>query len=176
MLAVPYVRGYSIKTKKWLWFYVDQVEPIKFADNAFASLVLPSQQKSLIRAFVESQVKFKDDFDDVIAGKGRGMIMLLSGPPGVGKTLTSESVAEDMRVPLYMMSAGDLGLDPSGIEESLNLVLDMVGRWNAVLLLDEADVFLEARSSNDLERNKMVSIFLRVLVNRPPTPVPRHDS
>lgn len=45
------------------------------------------------------------------------------------------------------MSAGDLGLDPSGIEDSLNLVLDMVSKWNAVLLLDEADVFLEARSS-----------------------------
>lgn len=42
--------------------------------------------------------------------------MLLAGPPGVGKTLTSESVAEDMHVPLYCMSAGDLGLDPSGIE------------------------------------------------------------
>ena len=102
LLAVPYVRGYAIKTKKWLWFYVDQVEEIKFATNAFASLVLPTRQKSLIRAFVESQVKYKDDFDDVIAGKGRGMIMLLAGPPGVGKTLTSESVAEDMRVPLYM--------------------------------------------------------------------------
>lgn len=168
LLAVPYVRGYAIKTKKWLWFYVDQIEEIKFAENAFSSLVLPSEEKMLIRAFVESQVKYKDDFDDIIAGKGRGMIMLLSGPPGVGKTLTSESVAEDMRVPLYMMSAGDLGLDPSGIEESLNLVLVMVSKWNAVLLLDEADVFLEARSSNDLERNKMVSIFLRVLVS-PPT-------
>ena len=102
LLAVPYVRGYAIKTKKWLWFYVDQVEEIKFAENAFASLVLPKEQKSLIRAFVESQVKYKDDFDDIISGKGRGMIMLLAGPPGVGKTLTSESVAEDMRVPLYM--------------------------------------------------------------------------
>jgi len=163
LLAVPYVRGYAIKAKKWLWFFVDQIEPIKFAENAFASLVLPAEQKTLIRAFVESQVKYKDTFDDVIAGKGRGMIMLLAGPPGVGKTLTSESVAEDMRVPLYMMSAGDLGLDPSDIEESLSLVLDMVSKWNAVLLLDEADVFLEARSTHDLERNKMVSIFLRVL-------------
>jgi hypothetical protein len=59
LIAVPYVRGYAIKTKKWLWFYVDQVEEIKFAENAFASLVLPTQQKSLIRAFVESQVKYK---------------------------------------------------------------------------------------------------------------------
>lgn len=45
-------------------------------------------------------------FDDVVAGKGRGIILLLCGPPGVGKTLTAESVAEEMKVPLYMMSAG----------------------------------------------------------------------
>lgn len=68
-----------------------------------------------------------------------------------------------MNVPLYMMSAGDLGLNPSGIEDALNTVMDMVAKWNAVLLLDEADVFLEARSTHDLERNKLVSIFLRIL-------------
>lgn len=32
-----------------------------------------------------------------------------------------------------------------------------------MLLLDEADVFLEARSSNSLERNELVAIFLRQL-------------
>ena len=163
LLAVPYVRGYALKNKKWFIMFVDQIAPIKFSDNAFASLVLPNEQKELIMAFVESQVKYKNTFDDVIEGKGRGMIMLLSGPPGVGKTLTAESVAENMRVPLYMMSAGDLGLDPAGIEESLDTIMEMVAKWNAVLLLDEADVFLEARSTSDLERNKMVSIFLRVL-------------
>jgi hypothetical protein len=163
LLAVPYVRGYALKNKKWFILFVDQIKPINFSDNAFQSLVLPNEQKDLILAFVESQVKHKNEFDDIIEGKGRGMIMLLSGPPGVGKTLTAESVAENMRVPLYMMSAGDLGLDPAGIEESLNTILDMVAKWNAVLLLDEADVFLEARSTSDLERNKMVSIFLRVL-------------
>ena len=163
LLAVPYVRGYALKNKKWFILFVDQIMPIKFSDNAFQSLVLPNEQKDLILAFVESQVKHKNEFDDIIEGKGRGMIMLLSGPPGVGKTLTAESVAENMRVPLYMMSAGDLGLDPASIEESLNTILDMVAKWNAVLLLDEADVFLEARSTSDLERNKMVSIFLRVL-------------
>jgi ATPase family associated with various cellular activities (AAA) len=163
LLAVPYVRGYALKKKKWFVLFVDQIIPIKFSDNAFQSLVMPNEKKDLILAFVESQVKHKDEFDDIIEGKGRGLIMLLSGPPGVGKTLTAESVAENMRVPLYMMSAGDLGLDPAGIEESLNTILEMVAKWNAVLLLDEADVFLEARSTSDLERNKLVSIFLRVL-------------
>jgi len=89
--------------------------------------------------------------------------MLLSGPPGVGKTLTAESVAEEMRAPLYTISAGDLGTEPQGVEAALGNILEMNTKWNAVLLLDEADVFLEARSAHDLERNKMVSIFLRLL-------------
>jgi SpoVK/Ycf46/Vps4 family AAA+-type ATPase len=68
-----------------------------------------------------------------------------------------------MKTPLYMMSAGDLGLDASEVEHKLQRVLDMCTRWNAILLLDEADVFLEERSLHELERNKLVSIFLRVL-------------
>ena len=62
-----------------------------------------------------------------------------------------------MRAPLYMMSAGDLGVDSSTVETSLSNVLEMCTKWNAVLLLDEADVFLEQRSAHDLERNKLVS-------------------
>jgi SpoVK/Ycf46/Vps4 family AAA+-type ATPase len=91
------------------------------------------------------------------------MIILLCGPPGVGKTLTAESVAEEMKVPLFCMSAGDLGLDPSKVEAKLQDILEMCTRWHSVLLLDEADVFLEQRSLHELERNKLVSIFLRVL-------------
>jgi len=92
-----------------------------------------------------------------------GIILLLCGPPGVGKTLTAESVAEEMKVPLFMMSAGDLGLDPRHVESKLQGILDMCTRWGAILLLDEADVFLEQRSLHELERNKLVSVFLRVL-------------
>ena len=62
----------------------------------------------------------KQCFDDFIQGKGRGIIKLSSSPPGVGKTLIAESVAETIRVPLYIMSAGDLGTDPSSVEESFS--------------------------------------------------------
>jgi SpoVK/Ycf46/Vps4 family AAA+-type ATPase len=68
-----------------------------------------------------------------------------------------------MKVPLYTMSAGDLGTEPSKVESNLKSILEMSAKWDAVLLLDEADVFLEARSTHDLERNKLVSIFLRLL-------------
>lgn len=157
------LRGYALRSKRWLSFLVESVSEIVFNSQAFDSLVLPENQKELILAFAESQVKYKENFDDVISGKGKGIIMLLSGGPGIGKTLTAESVAENMKVPLYMMSAGDLGIKSSEVEGSLSTILEMVAKWNAVLLLDECDVFLEARSAHDLERNKIVSIFLRTL-------------
>ncbi|CAF3585041.1 hypothetical protein FGSG_05940 [Fusarium graminearum PH-1] len=163
IMTSPIVRGYALKNKRWMEFYIDDVTDVKFNDQAFDSLVLPEDQKELILAFAQSQVKFKNVFDDIISGKGKGIIMLLSGGPGIGKTLTAESVAEEMKVPLYIMSAGDLGSDAYDIEENLNRILEMVANWNAVLLLDECDVFLEARSAHDIERNRIVSIFLRTL-------------
>jgi AAA+ superfamily predicted ATPase len=77
--------------------------------------------------------------------------------------LTAESVAEEMKAPLYMMSAGDLGSDPRTVDSTLKDVLEMCTKWKAILLLDEADVFLEQRSLHEIERNKLVSIFLRTL-------------
>lgn len=72
-------------------------------------------------------------------------------------------MAENLRVPLHTLSSGDLGSEPREVERGLSKILELVARWNAILLLDECDVFLEARSTHDLERNKVVSIFLRTL-------------
>ncbi|KAI0454590.1 P-loop containing nucleoside triphosphate hydrolase protein [Xylaria acuta] len=163
LLCTPVIRGYALRAKMWLEFFVDSVSEIVFNEDAFDSLVLPEGNKSLILAIAQAQVRNKDIFDDFIAGKGQGIIILLSGGPGIGKTLTAESVAEHLRVPLYMMGAGDLGTNSTEVEEGLTRVLDMVAKWNAVLLLDECDVFLEARSTDNLDRNRIVSIFLRTL-------------
>ncbi|KAL3299600.1 P-loop containing nucleoside triphosphate hydrolase protein [Colletotrichum asianum] len=162
MLARSRTRGYSLKLKKWLDFFVETVDEITWNTNAFDKLVLPEDQKELILAFSESQLE-GSSFDDVISGKGKGIICLLSGPPGVGKTLTAEAVAENLKVPLHTLSSGDLGSQPWEVENGLSRILELVARWNAILLLDECDVFLEARSTHDLERNKVVSIFLRTL-------------
>lgn len=166
MICTPILRGYALKEKMWLEFFVDGLRDITWNSNAFDSLVLPHAQqdlKKLILGFVRAQSNHCDNFDDIIQGKGRGVIMLLRGPPGVGKTLTAESVAEVMKVPLYTLSAGDLGTTASKVERSLRDILKMVPRWNAIILLDEADVFMEARDTTDLQRNELVTIFLRLL-------------
>lgn len=62
-----------------------------------------------------------------------------------------------------MVSAGELGTDPRYLETELLKILDICHTWGAILLLDEADVFLERRSLHDIHRNSLVGVFLRQL-------------
>ncbi|KAI5783678.1 P-loop containing nucleoside triphosphate hydrolase protein [Geopyxis carbonaria] len=163
LLCSATVRGFALSEKKWLQFFVDLVSPIEFSDQAFDQLVLPARQKSLVRALVESHINETNNFDDFIKGKGKGLISVLHGPPGVGKTLTAEAVSHVTKRPLYVVSSGELGTDSRDLEHKLSEILDVANVWKAVLLLDEADVFLEKRSTHDLERNALVSVFLRLL-------------
>lgn len=163
MLTVPWVKGFVLRDKKWYSLAVNHVKPIIWNDS-FSNLVLPHQEKDLLLAFAQSKIKSSDfSFDDFVDGKGRGIIILLSGSPGVGKTLTAESIAEKMQVPLYTLSAGEIGIMPSTVEAEISSALEKCTMWNAILLLDEADVFLERRELNSLKRNELVSIFLRLL-------------
>lgn len=58
-------------------------------------------------------------------------------------------------MPLYVLSAGELGTSPQKVESVLNNALECCRLWDGVLLLDEADVFLETRDSNSLDRNEL---------------------
>ena len=101
---------------------------------------------------------------DFVPNKGRGQILLLHGKPGVGKTTAAECVAERTRRPLLSITCGDLGSHSSAVWGELTRWLRLGALWNAVLLFDEADVFLEARTQGgDTNRNSLVSIFLKAL-------------
>jgi len=93
------------------------------------------------------------------------LVIMLYGQPGVGKTLTAESVAQMTGKPLLSVGVSDIGIQGDKVEMNLEKVFALAGIWEAVLLFDEADVFLEARGEgdNDLRRNAMVSVLLRVL-------------
>lgn len=163
LLANSMVRGFSFTEKVWLDFFINSLRPVDWDSDCFDQLVLPPTQKDLVKALVATHVQQRLGFDDIVKGKGKGLILVLHGPPGVGKTLTAETVAEYCKRPLYMVSSGDLGTDSSTLDQRLSRILDMASTWKAVLLIDEADVFLERRSLHDMQRNSLVSIFLRVL-------------
>ncbi|PMD40230.1 P-loop containing nucleoside triphosphate hydrolase protein [Hyaloscypha variabilis F] len=165
------IQGFYLKEKHWVSLYVSNVEPVKWNKEAFDRLVLPPKTKELIKALlVRTGERATDQIglcggkrQDLIAGKGTGLIVLLHGGPGTGKTLTAESVAELAEMPLYRVTCGDIGTEPEVVEAYLKRVLYFGKIWNCVLLIDEADVFLEERGLQDLKRNSLVSIFLRIL-------------
>ncbi|KAI7767306.1 hypothetical protein LZL87_009708 [Fusarium oxysporum] len=169
LVATPWLKGFDLKTKEWAQFYVDDITPVVWNDAAFNHLALPGTDKQLAWEFVENKT-LANSFDDFIQDKDRGIIILMFGPPGVGKTYTAEEVAEKARVPLYSMSAGDLGTVPKEVELALERALTPCGLWNSMLLLEEADVFLGARTDSDLARNELVAgrhqDFLYLLYSR----------
>lgn len=158
---LPHVCGFSFKVKQWGIMSMDGLKEIAWRDDAFDKLVLGEKEKELVKAVVEGAGG--GDFTDIVEDKGGGFIFLLHGPPGQGKTLTAETVAEALKRPLYSVTVGELGVSPDRLEDRLRQILDIATTWNAVLLLDEADIFLEARNEQDVLRNAMVGVFLRLL-------------
>lgn len=157
--------GFSLGDKIWGAFAVSQTHDVAWNEEIFKSLVLEVDQRDLVHDLVQAHQSNGNEqvFDDVVRGKGKGLVGLLTGPPGVGKTLTAEAVAEVTKRPLYMISSGELGAQSSDVHDKLKVVLELAELWDAVLLLDEADVFLAERNDADLSRNAITSIFLREL-------------
>jgi ATP-dependent 26S proteasome regulatory subunit len=83
------VYGFCMTLKRWGEFAVTDIEEFEYNTTAFDDLVIPMVQKQLIRSLVNDHEQKSSSFDDLIAGKGKGLIFLLHGPPGVGKTLTA---------------------------------------------------------------------------------------
>ncbi|KAH7110741.1 hypothetical protein EDB81DRAFT_954032 [Dactylonectria macrodidyma] len=140
--------------------------------EGWKNLVIDPKTKRLLKAMVSDHAKTMNmdkaslprsgTSIDIVRGKGRGRIVFLYGPPG---TSTAETIAAftDPPRPLYPITCGDLGSDPKMIQEALEGHFKRAHRWNCVLLLDEADVYLAERHRNDLDRNGIVSVFLRTL-------------
>ncbi|KAK8073062.1 AAA family ATPase [Apiospora saccharicola] len=194
LLLPDSVLGFSLRTKEWCKSIVicccpttlmpvlgalsvshvrmlsgDQIQRTK----PFDSLVIPGPYKRILKAMVEDHTESQNRKQsaasgrdlDLVRGKGRGLVIFLYGPPGVGKTSTAETIAAYTTPPrpLYPITCGDLGTTPDQIQQRLQFHFRLAHRWNCVLLLDEADVYLVERDINDIKRNGIVSVFLRTL-------------
>jgi SpoVK/Ycf46/Vps4 family AAA+-type ATPase len=136
--------------------------------EAYAQLVLDEQEKDMVLSLVRSHNMTNGTSTamqdlDVIADKGQGLIVLLSGPPGTGKTLMAEAIADHLRRPLYHLQADDLGTEVASLGAKFQRASKMASAWNAIILLDEADVFIAQREPRDVERNGLVCALLREL-------------
>ncbi|KAK7963825.1 hypothetical protein PG988_010799 [Apiospora saccharicola] len=168
------LQAFSFKSRSWVNIEIDNVETIDKSqaarESGFQDLSISSKHRKLLISLVDNHAIRDDNSDeharmnpkpstqlDLVRGKGLGLIILLHGPPGSGKTSTAETIAAHTGRPLYAITCGDLGESLEDIETRLDVHSKRADKWGAVLLLDEADVFLMKRDWKDTHRNAMVS-------------------
>lgn len=166
--------GFVLRNRKWYILDIDKITPPQRHSEGFESLILPKGVARVVEGLVQTHrpqdipaipgmIAEPEHHIDIVRGKGEGLIILLHGAPGVGKTSTAECVAEYTHRPLFPITCGDIGETAKEVEQNLDQNFSLAHRWGCVLLLDEADVFLQARDKEDMRRNSVVSVFLRVL-------------
>lgn len=113
---------------------------------------------SVLTLFVE-RVKVKSFFftDRQVLARHSRLVCIVINLLEKNTERSLESVAEFTKRPLLSITAADLGHEPVEVEKNLLRFFQHATSWDAIVLLDEADVFLERRSSNDLKRNSVVS-------------------
>lgn len=93
LLCPAFVQGFALRDKVWAEFRIDHLKNVEWNAMAYERLELDDKVKRIIRALVQAHRKHSienpPDFDDIIAGKGLGLVFLLQGQPGLGKTLTA---------------------------------------------------------------------------------------
>ncbi|KAK3306395.1 P-loop containing nucleoside triphosphate hydrolase protein [Chaetomium strumarium] len=143
------VVAYAFRERRFVMLDILSLKEIETSTNVFEDLKINERHKRLVTSLGKSHLdkkavqKLRPSVSlnqDLIRGKGSGLVILLHGVPGVGKTATAEAV-----------------------EDSLKDIFRLAHLWDCVLLLDEADISLSRRELGDLKRNALVSVFLRVL-------------
>jgi hypothetical protein len=155
----PYLKVFDLQRHEFVLIHVRNLSPYTYDKAAIAKLVLPEDVKSLVQILVQGSSEI---MDDIIQGKTGGTIVIATGPPGTGKTLTAEVFAEEIEKPLYVVQCSQLGTNENNVEKELQHVLDRASRWRAILLIDEADVYVHERGDS-IQQNAIVGVFLRVL-------------
>ncbi|KAI1128300.1 P-loop containing nucleoside triphosphate hydrolase protein [Nemania abortiva] len=168
MLLPNLVWAFYFRGRKWHALDINMISDVIYSQDPFDYLILPDGHKSIITSLVsthEPQKSTQSDRpnNDLAVGRGKGLIMLYHGAPGVGKTSTAESLAAYAKMPLFPITAASIGYTPQDIENGLQTIFDLSQRWGCILLFDKADILLQARDRSDFKRNAIVSAVLRAL-------------
>lgn len=155
----PLLRVFNLKTHAFVWIHADYLTRYEYDKSLKDKLILPKTHHDLLDVLTANVDVFTGD---IVEGKTAGNVILCKGVPGVGKTLTAEIYSELIERPLYLMHSGSLGTNAKDIEASLRVIFSRAERWDCVLLLDEADVFIVQRGDN-IEQNAIVAEFLRTM-------------
>ena len=141
VLCTNRVPGFYLQDRKWVQLNVSKLSEYTPKTEGFKQLVLPEGHKEIIEALIKTRKQPGRDTSnhrriaysaDLVKGKGKGLIILLHGAPGVGKTSTAECVAELTNLPLFPITCGDIGTNATEVEANMKDHFELAQLWNAV--------------------------------------------
>ncbi|KAI0479763.1 P-loop containing nucleoside triphosphate hydrolase protein [Xylaria cf. heliscus] len=157
--------AFSLKHKSWEPILPEDLGDVQPQDDALDELIMKAEDKKRLESALITYRKDqpRKNNDGIARGSWGGFTILLYGNPGTGKTFTAECLAAKYGIPLYKITCADLGTDPDVLEDRLQDVCLRATNWKALLLLDEADMFIQARDKHNLREYAVVSTFLQHL-------------
>ncbi|WP_408646696.1 ATP-binding protein [Streptomyces carminius] len=100
-------------------------------------------------------------------GRGRGVMALLAGDSGTGKTMSAEVVAADLGLDLYVVDLSSVVDKYVGeTEKNLERIFTEAAEVNGVLLFDEADAVFGKRSEVSDARDRYANLESAYLLQR----------
>lgn len=137
----------------------------------WGDLVLPKEEKQLLRNAC-NQVKYRHKvygewgFDKKLS-YGKGLSMLFAGPPGTGKTMSAEIVANELNLEIYKVDLSQVMSKYIGeTEKNLKEIFDEANRSHAILFFDETDALFGKRSEVKDSKDKYANIEVSYLLQK----------
>ena len=134
-------------------------------------LVLPSEQMSQMKEIC-NQVKFRGvvyekwGFERRLS-LGKGLNVLFSGPPGSGKTMAAEVIANELALEIYKIDVSQVVSKYIGeTEKNLEKIFTEAETSNAILFFDEADALFGKRSEVKDAHDRYANVEISYLLQR----------
>ncbi len=145
---------------------VAELVTASYPDTALSDLVVPAELLAQLSRVVTEQRQ-----QDRLLAHGLVPVhrLLLTGPPGTGKTMTARALAHELSLPLLSVRLDSVLSKFMGeTAAKLRVVFDAAAQQRAVYLFDEFDALGADRSGNDVgEARRVLNSFLIFLENAP---------
>lgn len=133
-------------------------------------LVLPrtqSQQVDEVRQAMNSLTTVHYQCGTARAWNEGGLAVLFSGPPGTGKTMAAEALAQALGLPMYRIDLSQVVNKYIGeTEKNLKRIFDAAEISDCVLLFDEADALFGKRTEVKDAHDRFANIEISYLLER----------
>lgn len=133
-------------------------------------LILPTREKAQLKMAVQQVLHRRTVYETWGFGEktpyGRGVSILLSGPPGTGKTMAARIIAAELHMHLKVVQLSQVISKYIGeTEKNLQRVFDQAKLGSQVLFFDECDALFgkraEVQNAQDRHANAEVAYLLQ---------------